>query len=139
MNKKKCLIINIVLLLWFLLDMIGLKIGNQYLVVQAWKEDGIFFLVYFIIIVVFLFKEKIGKYALTIFLFLWLFIQVMSHEIYTITGGGLNKIDYFKETIKLFPSKSVYIPDLYHLILHVLILVALIFTVTYIFKKRITK
>jgi hypothetical protein len=62
---------------------------------------------------------------------IWLVTQFLSHELFTIIGGGEGKIRYFEGSIKLINSDILYIPDLYHIILHVLILIALVTTLLY--------
>ena len=136
MKKKYVIICCIVLLVWFFLDMIGLNFGNQYLVSQSFSDDGIFFIIYVTSLLLFAFKEKIGKYILNIWLFLWLLTQFFSHWYFTIIGQGLNKIEYFKGSIKLIESTTKYIPDLYHIILHILIIVAFVSLNIYLLKKH---
>lgn len=63
MRKRYCIVAQIVLLLWFFLDMTGLYFGNKCLVTRSYKEDGICFLIYLITIILFLAKENIGKYV----------------------------------------------------------------------------
>ena len=62
MKKIYCIVVQIALLLWFFLDMTGLYFGDKCLVTRSYKEDGIFFIVYLITIIVFLIKENIGKW-----------------------------------------------------------------------------
>ncbi len=132
MRKRSCIITNIVLLGWFFLDMVGLYFGGElYLVTRSWKDDGIFFLIFLISLLLFIFKERVGRYILTIWLSIWLVTQFLSHELFTIIGGGEGKIRYFEGSIKLINSDILYIPDLYHIILHVLILIALVTTLLY--------
>lgn len=131
MRKRSCIITNIVLLGWFFLDMVGLYFGELYLVNRSWKDDGIFFLIFLISLLLFIFKERVGRYILTIWLSIWLVTQFLSHELFTIIGGGEGKIRYFEGSIKLINSDILYIPDLYHIILHVLILIALVTTLLY--------
>jgi len=70
-------------------------------------------------------------------LFMWLLTQFFSHWYYTIFGPSEGKINYFADTIKLIPSSNTYIPDLYHIILHVLILVSLMCVLSnLIFSKK---
>lgn len=131
MRKRSCIITNIVLLGWFFLDMVGLYFGELYLVTRSWKDDGIFFLIFLISLLLFIFKERVGRYILTIWLSIWLVTQFLSHELFTIIGGGEGKIRYFEGSIKLINSDILYIPYLYHIILHVLILIALVTTLLY--------
>lgn len=43
MRKRIPISINALLLGWFFLDMIGVYIGDKYLVTTSYAEDGIFF------------------------------------------------------------------------------------------------
>lgn len=130
-NKKIPSIANSILLIWFFMDMIGVAFNKRILVTQSWKEDGIFFVIFIIVFLCFLFKEKFGKYILSIWLFMWFSTQFYSHWCFTIFGPWEGKIKYFVDTIKLIPATIVYIPDLYHIVLHILILFALISTLIY--------
>ena len=138
MNRKICIVSNLFLLLWFFLDMIGMKIDGQILVTRSYREDGIFFLAFLVLFIWFFFKEKRGKYFLTVLLLMWFIAQFLSHWYYTIFGPYQGKINYFADTIKLIPSNSIYIPDLYHIVLHILIFISLINMMLYcnIFKKQ---
>lgn len=137
-GKRAAIVVNILLLLWFFLDMVGLSIGGQMLVSRAWQEDGIFFLMYLAAFLWFLFKDKPGKYVLLGFLTLWLTLQIYFHWFFTVFGPWEGKIRFFAGTIKLFPSDVVYIPDLYHIVLHVLILSALVSIIRFAIKSRRT-
>ncbi|HBT96087.1 MAG TPA: hypothetical protein DEB24_08495 [Coriobacteriia bacterium] len=135
MNKKLCIVVNGILLLWFFLDMTGFSFGDQMLVSQAWKDDGLFFLIYAAAFTWFITKESVGKYVLLIWLFSWLAAQFYFHWFFTIAGPWEGNIQYFSDTIKLFESSTVYIVDLYHIVLHLLILLALICTLAYCLKR----
>lgn len=134
--KKRCIYTNFILLLWFFLDMIGIYFENCYLVSRAWKEDGIFFLIYLLAFLLFIFYDKVGKYILSIWLTIWLIAQFFAHEYLTIVGGGENKSKYFKDSIKIFTSQDRYYPDLYHTILHMLIFFSLFFTLSFILNQK---
>ncbi len=136
MNKKICFVSNLCLLLWFFLDMVGMSIYDNILVTRSYSDDGIFFLIFLILFVWFIFKEKIGKYLLASWLVMWFLTQFLSHWYFTIFGPSEEKINYFADTIKLIPSSNTYIPDLYHIILHILILVSLINIVIYCISLR---
>lgn len=143
MNKKYCIISQLVLLVWFFLDMTGLYFGNQCLVTTSYKDDGIFFGIYLLTVIIFILKDNIGKWLVTIWLSMWFIIQFMCHEWYTIFGSGFmgtldNKIKYFSGTIQWFSVNGRYIPDLYHTILHLLIIINLCFIISYIVKHRKT-
>ena len=62
MKKIYCSIAQIILLLWFFLDMTGLYFGENCLVTRSYKEDGILFLIYLVTMILFFVKEKIGKW-----------------------------------------------------------------------------
>jgi len=134
--KKYCVISNIVLLCWYFLAMTGVYFGNKYLVTRSYKDEWIFMVIPLFAFTVFLLKEKIGKIILIVWLLMWIVTQFLSHEWYTIFGSGFmgsmeGKIEYFRGSIKFLDSKTTYIPDVYHSILHVLIIVTLVTTIIY--------
>ena len=135
-NTQKAIIFNIPLLAWFFLDMIGFTVGNSELVSQSYKEDGIFLIVYLIALVSFIFFKGKWKLVLPIWLSIWFLIQMYCHWYFTIFGpwDGMNR--YFVNTIKLFPQTERYVPDLYHIVLHILILLALVCTIKYVRKSN---
>lgn len=138
MKKKHVLIFCSVLLFWFFLDMTGVDFGEKYLVMRSFKEDGIYFIIYLTALLLFVFKEKIGKYILDVWLLMWFATQFASHWLHTITGRGLglNKIEHFKGSLKLFESTRRYIPDAYHIVLHLLIIMAFAALNIYIIKNK---
>lgn len=136
MKKKYCVYVNLLLLGWFFLDMVGVYLKNMYLVTRSWKDDGIFMIIYVVVLMLFIFKERIGKYILIVWQALWLITQFIFHEWYTIVGGGEEKMSYFSGSVKLFFSESRYVPDLYHIILHILIAASLVLTSIYIVKYK---
>ena len=52
--KNTCIAFQIILLVWFFLDMIGVYFGDKCLVTQSYKEDGLFFLIYLTAIILFI-------------------------------------------------------------------------------------
>ena len=144
MKKRYCIITQTLLLLWFFLDMTGVYFSNSYLVTRSYKDDGLFFLIYLVAMILFIFKEKIGKWAVLVWTSLWFVIQFLCHEWYTIFSKGVmgsleDKIKYFSGAIKWIEIDGRYIPDVYHTILHILILAVVITTALYIrnSKKRV--
>ena len=135
-KKKKVFIVNGILLCWFLLDLVGMKIGKQVLVTQAYKEDGIFFIIFVMTLLWFWKNEKMGKYVLEAWLFMWLITQFFSHWYFTIWGPWEGKNQYFEGTLKLIRSDLVYIPDLYPIVLHGWIVITLILTLRYNFDPK---
>ena len=141
MKKKYCVILQIVLLLWFFLDMIGVYFSDSYLVTRSYKDDGIFYLIYLAVMVLFIFKEKIGKWAVFVWTSLWFIIQFLCHEWYTIFGKGImgtleKKIEFFSGAVKWLEVEGRYIPDVYHTILHILILAVVITSAIYISNSK---
>lgn len=141
MKKSIPIITNVVLLCWFFLDMVGVYVGDKYLVTRSYKEDGIFMIIPTLALLLFIFREKIGKYVLIVWLSLWSVMQFLSHEWYTIFGRGImgnveSKIRYFKDAIRLIESDTRYITDVYHTILHIFLIIALITTIAYSISKR---
>lgn len=139
MKKKYVLIPIILLLIWFFLDMIGIYFNDSYLVTRSFSDDGVFFIIYLVSLLLFIYKEKIGKYILTIWLSIWLFIQCLFHYGYQLIGQTTeSKINYFNGSIKIFNIDG-YFPDLYHFILHILILISLLTLIIYIFRNNIKR
>ena len=141
MKKIYCMLAQIILLLWFFLDMIGLYFGDKCLVARSYKEDGIFFLIYLAAMILFFTKEKIGKRIVIGWMPMWFVIQFMCHEWYSIFNCGFmgtleGKIEYFSGTIQWLQIEGKYVPDVYHTILHILILIALALTIIYTAKNR---
>lgn len=135
-SRRAAVVVNILLLIWFFLDMVGASLGEKMLVSCAWQDDGIFFLLFLAAFLWFLFKDKLGKYILTGFLAVWLTAQLYFQWFFTVFGPWEGKIRYFSGTIKLFVSDVIYIPDLYHIILHILILCALVSLIRFMIKNR---
>lgn len=61
------------------LDMVGLSINGSILVTRSYKDDGIFFLIFLVVFTLFVFKEKVGKYFLLVWLFMWFLTQFLFH------------------------------------------------------------
>lgn len=140
MKKNTVLIWQIVLLIWFFIDMTGLSLGKYCLVTKSYKDDGIFFLIYFATVILFALKENIGKWISIGWMSMWFITQFICHEWYTIFDGGFmgnlqDKIKYFSGTMQWIKIEGKYVPDIYHTLLHILILTALIFTIIYTVKK----
>lgn len=130
------IISSFLLWLWFLGCTATWRFG-KILLVEGMGIKSIEFvaLVLFSIgIVVFLLWEPIGKWVLLVELALWLIEQFFCHEYFTIFGANKTKWKgyhkCFEGTIKLFPvSETRLVPDLYHIILHLLIAMDLLFVI----------
>ena len=134
------IVISCLLWLWFLGCTFTWKFGKV-LLVEGMGLKSIEFtaLVLFTIgIGIFLLWEPVGKWILLAELALWLVAQFFSHEYFTIFGVSDWKLKGYNEcfagTFKLFPvSETRLIPDLYHIILHLLILADLVLTAILLF------
>ena len=141
MKKRYCIIPQILLLFWFFLDMTGVCFGDSYLVTRSYKEDGIFFIIYLAAMILFIFAEKAGKWVVAIWASMWFVIQFLCHEWYTVFGKGVmgsleGKIKFFTGSIKWLEIDGRYIPDVYHTILHILILAVVITSIIYIRSSK---
>ncbi len=141
--KKYCIIPQILLLVWFFLDMTGFCFGDTYLVARSYKDDGMFFLIYLLTVILFIFKEKFGKWAVAVWSSLWFITQFLCHEWYTVFGKGImgtleSKIRFFSGSLQWLEIEGRYIPDVYHIILHILIIIVVITAIIYIRYTRKT-
>ena len=140
MKKKMFLICQILLLIWFFLDMTGVYFKDSYLVTRSYIDDGLFFVIYLATVVLFLIKDKVGKWVVLGWSVIWFIAQFMSHEIVTITGNGYeNKMHYFEGALKWLEIDGVYVPDVYHTVLHILILAVIITGFVYVFQRKSKK
>lgn len=144
MKKKYCIITQLVLLFWFFLDMVGVYFGDRYLVTRSYKDDGLFFLIYLAAVLMFIFREKAGKLAVLVWTSIWFTIQFLCHEWYTIFGKGFmgtleGKQKFFSGSIYWLRIEGRYIPDIYHTVLHILILTVIITSILYIKRKKTTE
>ena len=129
------IVVSCLLWLWFLGCTFTWKFGKV-LLVEGMGLKSIEFaaLVLFTLgIGSFLLWESIGKWVLFVELALWLIEQFFCHEYFTIFGSSSKKLRGYNEcfdgTVKLFPvSETHLIPDLYHIVLHLLILADLVLT-----------
>ena len=85
--------------------------------------------------------KKVGRMIHLVWLGMWFITQFLSHEWYAIFGSGFmgdtdKKIANFADCIQLINVDGRYMPDLYHIVLHLLIIVAFVMTLFY--KKDVT-
>lgn len=129
-------IISVLLWLWFLGCTFTWRFGRV-LLVEGMGIKSIEFavLVLFSIgIITYLLWEPVGRWVLMVELALWLIVQFFCHEYFTILGASAKKLDgynrCFEGTVKLFPaSKTCLVPDLYHIVLHILIAIDLVLVI----------
>jgi len=82
---------------------------------------------YSIGLITYYFFQPAGKWILFVILALWFVVQFFCHWYFTIFGASERKLkgynECFKGTARLIPiSEKRLIPDLYHIVLHILIL-----------------
>ena len=129
-------IISVLLWLWFLGCTFTWRFGKV-LLVEGMGIKSIEFavLVLFSIgIITYMLWEPVGRWVLMVELALWLIVQFFCHEYFTIFGASAKKLDSynrcFEGTVKLFPaSKTRLVPDLYHIVLHILIAIDLVLVI----------
>ncbi len=76
-----------------------------------------------------------GGWVLLGLLCLWLAAQFLSHWYYTLFGASEKKLrgynEWFRGTLRLFPASDTrLIPDLYHIILHLLLVINIVLILT---------
>ena len=128
------ILIQVALWIWFLGCITTYRIGTCLLVegVGIRSAEFIMLCLFSVGLVSYHFFQSAGKWILLIILVLWLIVQFFCHWYYTIFGASETKLkgynNCFRDTIRLFPmSEKRLVPDLYHIILHVLILLNIIF------------
>ena len=131
------LIFELVLLAWFWGCIVTYKIGKCTLVdgMGIHSAEFIMLLIYTMSILSYLLFPKIGRFIVLAALVFWLIVQFFCHWYYTLFGASDMKIkgynECFKNTIRIFPQRdNKIIPDLYHIVLHLLILVNITLSIT---------
>ena len=127
------ILIQMVLWIWFLGCITTYRISKNLLVEGMGIKSAEFVAIclYSIGLFLYYFLWPIGKWILLGILVLWLIVQFFCHWYFTIFGASEKKIkgynECFKDTIRIFPmSEQRLVPDLYHIILHILILVNIV-------------
>lgn len=119
--------------IWFLGCTITYRIGKHLLVEGVGMKSAEFIVLclYSLGLIAFHCFHPIGKWILFGILLLWFIVQFMFHWYFTIFGASEKKLqgynDCFRDSIRIFPmSDQRLIPDLYHIVLHILILINII-------------
>ena len=128
------ILMQAVLWIWFLGCTITYRIGKHLLVdgMGIKSAEFIMLCLYSIGLVSYHIFLSAGKWILLTILLLWFIVQFLCHWYYTIFGSSEKKLrgynECFRDTIRIFPMSEVrLVPDLYHIILHILILANIIF------------
>ena len=120
--------------LWFLGCVTTWRFG-KYLLVEGMGIRSAEFAVlclYSFGLVAYQWFQPAGKWILFGILLLWFIVQFMCHWYFTIFGASETKLkgynECFRDAVRIFPMSDIrLIPDLYHIVLHLLILLNLIF------------
>ena len=127
------IVLQLILWLWFLGCVTTWRLGKYLLVEGMGVKSAEFGMLcaYTLGIIAFHCFPPLGRWLLLALLLLWLAVQFFCHWYYTIFGAGVQKLkgynDCFRDTVRLFPaSEERIVPDLYHIVLHLLILLNLI-------------
>ena len=128
------IVLQAVLWIWFLGCVFTYRFGKVLLVEGVGFKSVEFAMlcVYTAGVVSFHCFQPAGKWILFGILTIWFIGQFRFHWYYTIFGASERKLtgynECFKGTVRIFPeSDKRLIPDMYHIVLHILILVNIIF------------
>lgn len=128
------ILMQALLWIWFLGCTITYRIGKHLLVdgMGIKSAEFIMLCLYSIGLVSYHIFLSAGKWILLTILLLWFIVQFLCHWYYTIFGASEKKLrgynECFRDTIRIFPMSEVrLVSDLYHIILHILILANIIF------------
>ena len=127
------IVFQLALWVWFLGCTVTYRIGKRLLVEGMGVKSAEFAMLclYSLGLIAYHCFQPAGKWVLFGILLLWFAVQFMCHWYYTIFGASESKLkgynECFKDAVRLFPmSEKRLVPDLYHILLHVLILINLI-------------
>ena len=119
--------------IWFLGCTTTYRIGKQLLVEGMGVKSAEFAVLclYSLGLAAFHCFQPAGRWILLGILLLWFAVQFMCHWYFTIFGASERKLqgynDCFRDAVRIFPmSDKRLIPDLYHIMLHLLILANII-------------
>lgn len=120
--------------IWFLGCVISYRFGKHLLVEGMGLKSAEFLMLclYSAGLISYYLIRPIGKWILLGILILWFVVQFFCHWFYTIFGANEKKLkgynDCFKGTVRLVPEhEKRIVPDLYHIILHLLIILNILF------------
>lgn len=130
-------IIQALLWIWFLGCVITWRFGRILLVEGMGIKSAEFFMLclYSAGLTAYYLFPPAGKWALFAVLVFWFVVQFFCHWYYTLFGASEKKLkgynDCFRDTVHLIPmSESRLIPDLYHMVLHLLIVLNAVLCLT---------
>ena len=119
--------------IWFLGCTVTYRIGKSLLVEGMGVKSAEFAVLclYSAGLAAFHCLQPAGKWILAGILLLWFAVQFMCHWYFTLFGASERKLkgynESFRGTVRIFPmSDQRLIPDMYHIVLHILILVNIV-------------
>lgn len=122
------------LFIWFSFNLTGLRFGDIILVKSCFIDepiDIIFWCIYTGCFILFILKDSIGKYAMTVYSLLWGMMQLSNYFKNASEIKSYNET--FSEMHHIFGvSDLLVIKDTYHLLLDILILIAVCYGIFYI-------
>lgn len=127
------IIFQIALWAWFFGCITGYRLGKWLLVEGEGVKSAEFIMLrlYSLGLLIYYLLPTAGRWVLFAILLLWLIVQFFCHWYYTLFGASEAKLkgynESFKGTVRLLPaSNQRIVPDLYHIVLHLLIIVNLV-------------
>ncbi len=126
------IILQAVLWIWFLGCTTTYRIGKKTLVEGMGVRSAEFaVLCLYSIGLILYYALPAGKWILLAILILWFVVEFFCHWYFTIFGVTERKLkgynECFRDTVRLFPmSETRLVPDLYHIVQHILILLNII-------------
>ena len=128
------IIFQAALWIWFLGCVITYRFGKHLLVEGMGIKSAEFLMLclYSAGLVSYYLFRPVGKWILLGVLVLWFIVQFFCHWFYTIFGASGKKLrgynDCFRNTVRIFrASEKRIVPDLYHIVLHLLIALNILF------------
>ena len=126
------ILLQAILWIWFLGCITTYKFGKYTLVEGMGVKSAEFVMLclYSVGLILYYILQPAGKWMLLAIMIFWLVVQFFCHWYYTIFGASESKLkgynDCFRNTIRVFPmNETKLVPDLYHIVLHTLILLNL--------------
>lgn len=126
------IILQLTLLLWFLGCTVSYRTRRFVLVEGVGVKSAEFFMLIVYVLALVLFHAfSWGRWVLLGVLSAWLVVQFFCHWRYTIFGASVKKLrgynECFRGTLRIFKaSETRLVPDLYHIVLHALIIVNIV-------------
>lgn len=140
--KKRVDVYLVLLFIWFTLDITGLTVKEFNLVrgTGFFSVNGIWWGTFFILMLIYFLFDRRGHYLMIAFLSFWTIVQYFNHWHFKIFGEQVPQEKIKDNTIQLIPiSEKIVLPDIYHLILHGLMLITLVLLLIYMYKSSTNK